>query len=791
MMLEPLPTLDVEEREDGIFLTWLGMRFLADENLTYTWEMDRSDLILGYQIEWDQGHGDWIIIDYMEGNNPHGPMEYEINNYSTNALNYYKITPVYKGINYENNNNTMVLRARSNSALFSDGIQIAPVAIAGEDLFAVPGATVYFDASASYDADGVIVSYHWDFGDGGASIDKVCEHVYSETGDYVVSLTVTDDDGLQGSSSIIVQVNVPPVAIIGGDTEGTRIEALTFDGSGSYDPDGEIVNYHWNLGEGSTANGISIAYEYFNPGEYTVTLTVTDDDGIQAIGTHNVTITNLPPIADSGPNRTGTRSEPITFDASSSSDPEGLPLQYHWDFGDGTTDDGIVFDHQYQSIGEFTVTLTVTDDADDQDSDVCIVTITNLPPVADVGQNRTGTRSEQITFDASSSSDPEGLPLQYHWDFGDGTTDDGIVFDHQYQSIGEFTVTLTVTDDADDQATDACSVTIINIVPEPEIGAYQYVDITYRFTGTPDNSAMVRLLEYGGDCQSEMNLEPDRAGYLMTSIRIDRAQSYSFEVTYSMGRPVGANVLFINISGSTLEENITILCRDRDTGYSDDGLTESGFDYVVSDDAPLLIPIDEYLVRVLSGDSTYTFDASGSADPDGAIEQYHWDFGDGISENGMVVNHTFTTPGNFNVTLSVTDNDGGVNSSCIGLEVVEPVNESSDAETNSVNSAGTGYASPMPGRSYAGLDIFDVLALLNGAGVPEEDRSTIKSGDGASASPGENVEPDAPKLPYSYFGPIILMAAAICLLTLWKKKEPGPSSDDEREDCVTITTYDD
>lgn len=81
------------------------------------------------------------------------------------------------------------------------------------------------------------------------------------------------------SIQIEVKVNRPPIANPDGPYRGYVGEPIKFDGSGSYDPDGRIVRYRWNFGDGYTAEGVSVTHTYKREGEYEVCLTVRDDDG--------------------------------------------------------------------------------------------------------------------------------------------------------------------------------------------------------------------------------------------------------------------------------------------------------------------------------------------------------------------------------------------------------------------------------------------------------------------------------------------------------------------------------
>ena len=147
--------------------------------------------------------------------------------------------------------------------------------------------TANFDGTLSYDPDGRIVSYLWNFGDGAAAEGPQATHVYEEDGEYTVLLTVIDNRGISGSSSLMVEaLNPPPMAAFSyspkskmGDKYivGT-LELITFDASESTD-DGEVIAYDWNFGDGETAQDEIVKHHYVYAGTYKVVLTVTDNDG--------------------------------------------------------------------------------------------------------------------------------------------------------------------------------------------------------------------------------------------------------------------------------------------------------------------------------------------------------------------------------------------------------------------------------------------------------------------------------------------------------------------------------
>jgi PKD repeat protein len=145
-------------------------------------------------------------------------------------------------------------------------------------------------ASDSWDFDGTITTYDWDFGDGATASGFAAVHAYAAPGSYVATLTVADDTGRVGTAAQTVVVSLPPafppiVSLQGGCDELD----CSFNGSGSRDPDGVIVSYAWTFGDGSSGLGHTVTHTYAAPGTYAVTLTVTDDDGLSTSETRNQT----------------------------------------------------------------------------------------------------------------------------------------------------------------------------------------------------------------------------------------------------------------------------------------------------------------------------------------------------------------------------------------------------------------------------------------------------------------------------------------------------------------------
>ena len=346
---------------------------------------------------------------------------------------------------------------------------ILPVARFSESAgIAYTGEIITFNASESYDPDGTIVSYYWDFGDDTNGTGVVVEHAYSDDGSYVVTLVVTDDDGETATATATKYIlNRPPVANFTESAETVYTgEVITFDASSSYDPDGTIISYFWDFGDGTTATGATADHAYVEDVVYTVTLTVTDDDGASSSVSAAKTVLNSPPVASFTENATTVfTGEVIRFDASGSYDLDGSIISYLWDFGDGTIAVGVTVDHAYADNGNYTVILAVTDDDGATISTSSVKIVSNRSPVASFTESaETVYTNEVITFDASGSYDLDGS-VSYFWDFGDGITATGVSVTHAYADDGFYTVALTVTDDDGATDSDAATKTVLNRFP--------------------------------------------------------------------------------------------------------------------------------------------------------------------------------------------------------------------------------------------------------------------------------------------------------------------------------------
>jgi len=324
-----------------------------------------------------------------------------------------------------------------------------PRAEAGQDQVVRPGQPVMLDGSGSSDPDGDALTYKWtqilgpnvDLQNGNSAQASFTAPDVPVDARLVFRLTVSDG---QYSAFDLVNVTVvlvpnrPPVADAGSDQTVDEGAAVTLDGSGSSDPDGDPLTYEWKQisGPAVTLQGADQAVCTFvapmvdQDTELRFRLTVSDGTNSDSA---EVTVlvrdvpppANQPPVADAGEDITVVDSddsgdEQVTLDGSGSQDPDGTIVSYVWTEGGQQIATGVT-PTVTLPVGVHTITLTVTDDDGATDTDEVVVTVQafvpgNRAPVADAGADQAVDEGATVTLDGSGSSDPDGDPLTYQWE---------------------------------------------------------------------------------------------------------------------------------------------------------------------------------------------------------------------------------------------------------------------------------------------------------------------------------------------------------------------------------------
>jgi len=506
----------------------------------------------------------------------------------------------------------------------------APLIDAGGPYTVHWNAPVTLDASGSTDPDGdPLWNFRWYFSDGSWRDGSIVTHTFGYSGTASVKFEVSDGSATSTEMVQVTLTNAAPVASIGGPYTGVWIRPVQFDGTGSVDPDGDSLQYHWDFGDGWTGGTAVPTHNYASPGVYTVTLTVTDGDMSSATVSTTATIGNTAPVGDAGGPYSVHWGKSITLDASGSYDPDGHSLSYGWDFGDGSTGTGVTPTHTYAVSGVYTVTLTVADSYDSATA-TGTVNVTNTAPIAHPGGPYTVTWNRNLYFDGSLSSDPDGDPIvSYQWDFGDGTTGTGRWPYHTYTAPGTYTVTLVASDAFTASEPATVTVEVTNQAPTARIAgdpltAYRAQErYVYGWDSSdPDGDRLTYHWDMGDGTTA--TTDTDRILHTYTELG-----TFTITLTVSDG--------FATSAPATATVTVLNSVPIADAG-SDQDITQR---------------------------QTVTLDGTGSRDIDGTIVAYQWTqlTGKKVRLSGAdAAVATFTAPNTVYerliFELKVTDNDG-------------------------------------------------------------------------------------------------------------------------------------
>lgn len=386
----------------------------------------------------------------------------------------------------------------------SEDSNIPPGAVISSDV--VSGTAplqVTFDGSGSSDVDGTVASYAWNFGNGqnGSGVTPPAA-TYTLPGTYTATLTVTDNKGATGSVSRTITVNRPPnqspVAAVGATPAvGNAPLLVQLSSAGSLDVDGAIAGYAWNFGNGTTSANPNPSAIYDTPGTYSVSLTVTDNDGASAVRSTTVVVNppNIAPVPSfTATPLTGSAPLVVNVNGAGSSDADGSVVSYAWNFGNGQNATGALAQTTFTTAGTYVIRLTVTDNrGTSRNSTVTVVAgAANARPIAVISALPTsGPAPLLVRLNAAGSSDTDGQITTYAWDFGDGRTASGTQTQVTYSTPGTYIVTLKLTDNRGGTTSVTETVTVDPTAAASDRIKLQFVGgVNYTFDGKTQGGSL-------------------------------------------------------------------------------------------------------------------------------------------------------------------------------------------------------------------------------------------------------------------------------------------------------------
>jgi PKD repeat protein len=529
--------------------------------------------------------------------------------------------------------------------------------LSGPDTVRV-GAPASFDGTASTDPEGAIAAYFFEFGDGTFTPGEsgVVSHTYRKAGKYTVTLTVHDGGGAEHTITreLVVTQNLGPVAAFTAPDSGRVNTAVALDGTGSSDPDGEVVAWAWDLdmdGDYDDASGAQVSWTHRSAGKHTLGLQVRDNDGASATAMAEITIdANLAPLAAfTGPTEL-VALETGSFAATGAKDPDGTLVKYEWDLDyDHITfvaeRSGASINASFTQGRTFWVALRVTDNEGQEAIAAAEVEVRTQaedfpPPVAMFSGPLTARELDPVGFDAGESKAEGGSIALYEWDFDyqDGDFEAmaaGSAVTHAFPEPGQAVVALRITgaykDGSSTQGLTTRAITILaNAAP-----AALFVAPTQGEVGIPVTFDASTSFDADGQIVArEWDFSYNNVAFL--------AEASGVVATHAFA---GAGSFIVGLRVTDQNGAQAIATR------------------------ALLIVANQPPLADLAGPTTATageaivLSAAGSKDPDGILTTYRWDFeGDGKDDQvstAATATHTygFEDQGHRKVRLTVVDDD--------------------------------------------------------------------------------------------------------------------------------------
>ena len=498
---------------------WLDIELVSIRpNAGTTYEVwDNTEVKVRFRTEYGSNFGKDLLVDFEKG---------EVLAVNPNHLEYTWHTPTIVSGSQDTAKITVSYGPVSQEFIITIKDYLPTASFAFDPISPQTEQNVRFDASLSSDLDGEINAYHWDFGDGTIGQEEeqdYIDHIFSVMGEYPVTLSVTDNNGQTATVSKNIRVTAapkPPVANFKLLDPSTQWDTkVRFDGSLSSDPDGSIVSYRWDFGDGTIGEGVNVSHEYpqlggFFQGVYEVTLAVTDNQNLSTGKVIPITVGHIlsydnkgnigiPAALRNDDNTvvdyqievtTGSVSEAGTdswvylalFGPEKANGRYGSgelnpynALDALRPFEKGNTDnfvnqgynlDDVEFmtlrhNNHYDKPGWYVETVKVKNASNGKEwlfvPDQWLAMneppehqtwgkfVPVEPPVAELSYSPTNPFvGEMVSFDGSSSSDPDGTIVSYRWDFENmGSGSGGRTYSSTFMKAGTYTVTLTVTDD--------------------------------------------------------------------------------------------------------------------------------------------------------------------------------------------------------------------------------------------------------------------------------------------------------------------------------------------------------
>lgn len=500
----------------------------------------------------------------------------------------------------------------------------------------VPGEEITFVAENSFDEDGSITNYTWTFEDGMELEGAQIQRSFDVSGTKTFTLTVTDNDGLDNSTSTIeetIHLNHQPYIVTEPAIRSNSLD-ITLDASASYDLDENPLSFEWTLPDGSKRYESAFSWKATEPGVHIISLSI--DDGLGLANSRNEELVriliNRPVKAVVDSLIASCTGQTVLFNSSRSYDPDGDAFQVNWDFGNGESSVQANPSYSYNEPGVYQAKLTMNDGFTDEQTVAKIPVIVEGSPIARINiADTTICVNSAIEFDGSASSDPSGSLPSFAWDLGDGNSETGPKVRHVFTEPGEYTISLTVEGSGSGMCSNISQVTgKVRVIDGPEA---KFELPEWAAPGEQimlDGSASVAE---GGFKSVEWLIENEDTTYVETGLQ-----------TSHVFRNPGEYFVTLN-----LETNTSTSCNTV-------SLTKT----IKVNGEP---QISWTLPENIAAGTDLKLDAAASSDPGGFIKKFRWFLNDSLISTNVSEIIKAIEPGTHTAAIEITDNSAADNNS--------------------------------------------------------------------------------------------------------------------------------
>lgn len=450
--------------------------------------------------------------------------------------------------------------------------------------------------------------FTWYFGDGDTSHQQNPQHTYMDTGIYIVMLVGIDSNSCNISDTAYIDVWVRDDSLSANFAPDIEIDCRTGSisvASHNY----ATTSYLWNMGDGATYTTDSVHHTYANPGNYTITLTVTDSTKCTLSDAFSVPITIQRSVDASFVLSDSLGCVPLTinFDA-----PLVNGVSYNWVFGDGATSTQNSLTHTYTLPGSYTAQLIVTDPNSCNISDTAFaeIEVIDSSAGADFNFTRTFFGCDSVQLTVWSTYVGEEFEM---WDFGDGFTSNADTVSHTYSTGGTYTIAHYIND--------------VDQICKP-------LDTSYLVISLQPLDITVTVPDTGG-CL------PFTATFIGNSDLLTTDFFWNFgDGTSGIGDTVTHTYNAVGVYNVTVLGQDTNACIFYDSAFAVINVINDSA--IANFNAAILNSCDSNLVVQLTNQSINSV-------------EYHWDFGDGNTSTAVDTTYSYYLPGTYTITLTAID----------------------------------------------------------------------------------------------------------------------------------------